>query len=1157
MKKTLLQFICMLVCGVWSTHAYAYWDRNPEPITSPDELKPGMFITLVNVNSEMASTKMLSTPGFTYGTYDNVMPKHVFELFDAGKNEWTGEQMYWLRSVETGKYLGSSNDWDAEQEDAIAITFAHGNVWAGVPDWGINFPGPDDDPVFPADKQPQWDWRNGDCLLFFQYLSENQVKGLGHVWGWDSYKTCSFNTYTLKPGERISSTTPWVAYEATQVDSPLDDLNELVNELVTANYTETRYLPGTTFGRIDTLIVAAYESALKAANDLLLDPASTDQQMRDAYKALLKAKNDLLTGVILPEDGHYYYIYLTDPRFEQNQGVKKAWYMDKNAVRWNSLDTDDISFLFKLEKQADGSFAIRSVMDNRYLSGATSVSETPTTTQSFFPSGHGNFYIINGIKPSTGGNDVYHADGHGDGKGITGPLKIWGQKGGLGTSDWNFMELTDLSRIDEMRKNYEQKVITEAFNEQLQQARTDSAAAYWTKNYIKRASQLSSNAVQQSEGSLANLLDGKYDTYFHSSWSTYIGEPHHLQIALDEPLQKFAVYFKKRHNNNNNRPVQMTILASNDGTSFNEVAVMPQAPDTLPTDANQIEYRSKAIDLGAPYKYIRFRVDTTNNGALEPAGPAKDSPRYPFFTFSEFMLSDEGFPVDPDCMGLREDMKPAYAALKAAIDEALAKDPKTVTQADVDALKAANEAFAKAYPDTTGLSSLIGLTNGYVETAFVVADGQEATMGMCTDQSKVDDMAAAATAARAALDANAKITRAEIDAQVTKLEAANEAFFRTVVMPEPNKWYFMESKCTSREDGTLGSIVYPASNAIGAQIKWGSSVNEGGTMNVKYLWRFVPVAGKEDVYAVQNMGTGYYMGEDRGLSTAFLLSDTIVEFKIAYVAGGELTLKANKEGSHMAHAQASGTVLVPWDSNKGSASAWTFVEASADEQVTEITLNNNSGDIICLPYDITGEFYGYNFDEGIDEAEVKAYTITDARYDEKGDITEIGVTAKEIGEEGITAGTPFLLIAGDINAETGVSLNIDLGLIFDSEISTVAKEDNGMIGLMATKTIEQTGIGYFSLTDGLQRSEKSIAISGQTGYIDGHKVKASGEAELYIPVKNGVITEIKQAVKDSKAIVNVYTVDGKLVRKNVKNADALKGLQKGLYVVNGKIYSVK
>ena len=192
--------------------------------------------------------------------------------------------------------------------------------------------------------------------------------------------------------------------------------------------------------------------------------------------------------------------------------------------------------------------------------------------------------------------------------------------------------------------------------------------------------------------------------------------------------------------------------------------------------------------------------------------------------------------------------------------------------------------------------------------------------------------------------------------------------------------------------------------------------------------------------------------------------------------------------------------------------------------------------------------------------EVTAYTITDARYDENQNITEIGISALDV-TDGISAGTPFILVAGELAADnTGDTINVDLGLVYDSEISTQAKEANGLIGLMNNLTVEQQGLGFFSL-NGLEsyNAEEmgNVVIGGQHGYIDGHKVVASGEAEIYIPVKNGVITEIKQAVKDSKAIVNVYTVDGKLVRKNVKNADALKGLQKGLYVVNGKVYSVK
>ena len=38
---------------------------------------------------------------------------------------------------------------------------------------------------------------------------------------------------------------------------------------------------------------------------------------------------------------------------------------------------------------------------------------------------------------------------------------------------------------------------------------------------------------------------------------------------------------------------------------------------------------------------------------------------------------------------------------------------------------------------------------------------------------------------------------------------------------------------------------------------------------------------------------------------------------------------------------------------------------------------------------------------------------------------------------------------------------------------------------------------------------------------------------------------------------NVYTIDGKLVKRNAKAADALKGLNKGIYIIGKKKVSVK
>ena len=136
-----------------------------------------------------------------------------------------------------------------------------------------------------------------------------------------------------------------------------------------------------------------------------------------------------------------------------------------------------------------------------------------------------------------------------------------------------------------------------------------------------------SNAKQSNEGTYEALLDGDYSTYFHSNWSGGPAEDHYLQAKLDEPIQKYQFYYKKRHNNNNNRPTSIVISASNDGTNFTEITTINEG---LPTDASVLDYVSDVIDLGAEYKYVRYTITNTNNGA-------KSNDHY-FFTFSEFYM---------------------------------------------------------------------------------------------------------------------------------------------------------------------------------------------------------------------------------------------------------------------------------------------------------------------------------------------------------------------------------------------------------------------------------------------------------------------------------------------------------------------------------------
>lgn len=144
---------------------------------------------------------------------------------------------------------------------------------------------------------------------------------------------------------------------------------------------------------------------------------------------------------------------------------------------------------------------------------------------------------------------------------------------------------------------------------------------------VKDFNKYTSNAKQATEGSYEALLDNEYTTFFHSCWSNGPDEDHYLQAELSKATQKFEFYFKKRSQNNNNRPTTIVISASNDGTTFTDITTLDSG---FPTEESVIDYLSSVIDLGASYKYVRFTILNTNNGA--------ENNGHKFFTFSEFYI---------------------------------------------------------------------------------------------------------------------------------------------------------------------------------------------------------------------------------------------------------------------------------------------------------------------------------------------------------------------------------------------------------------------------------------------------------------------------------------------------------------------------------------
>ena len=132
------------------------------------------------------------------------------------------------------------------------------------------------------------------------------------------------------------------------------------------------------------------------------------------------------------------------------------------------------------------------------------------------------------------------------------------------------------------------------------------------------ADMLSSNAVEPSEGSLANLLDGDVETYFHSAWSVAVEGSHYLQVALPAETTAFNFYYTTRSANGSAAPAKIIIEGSLDGVSFNKISTLT---DGLPTGGKET-YNSK-IMVGKPFKIIRFSVPENATGGN-------------FFVWSEF-----------------------------------------------------------------------------------------------------------------------------------------------------------------------------------------------------------------------------------------------------------------------------------------------------------------------------------------------------------------------------------------------------------------------------------------------------------------------------------------------------------------------------------------
>lgn len=114
------------------------------------------------------------------------------------------------------------------------------------------------------------------------------------------------------------------------------------------------------------------------------------------------------------------------------------------------------------------------------------------------------------------------------------------------------------------------------------------------------------------EGSVAGLIDGNPDTYYHSDYNAGVPLPHWLQFALPTESSAFRFEYLTRNAGAHVVPRRISLYGSEDGVAFKKIITLGE---TLPFDTGKT-YTSPVFVVGEKIKSIRMTVDDSLSGSF-------------------------------------------------------------------------------------------------------------------------------------------------------------------------------------------------------------------------------------------------------------------------------------------------------------------------------------------------------------------------------------------------------------------------------------------------------------------------------------------------------------------------------------------------------------
>ena len=964
------------------------------------------------------------------------------------------------------------------------------------------------------------------------------------------------------------------------------------------------FAAGSTPGTYDAAAVAAYKAAYDAAQavDGPEGDDMTEEQIKKLQDDLEKALAAVQGAMIHFSNGYYRFISAFAAYSEQQNGALKAMYdANDGGLSWKNLDATDASMIWNVTfNEATGFYKVTNVATGNGLNDCSNSARATTTTAAegnelqFITVGANEEFetafglLLSTKSPTANAYAFYHTGGHSAGAGVQGNIVGWCvSENTLDGSTWLIREVSQSevdAAIEKTQNKEKQDAMDAELAELLGNASTDfnKAASYITSEtgLITSASQYSSPYSQNDLGNPdgGNLSDGVLNdndpaTYWHSYWGggKVANGVHYLQIEAANS-DDFVIYYKRRAGASNDHLTKMSVYANNTPDGEKDSWTLLAKLD-FPYAAPGEELTSALIEQnGQSYNYYRlYEEATTTDGGRG------------YWHAAEIQL----FPsqLDPNSqlgqMCNNPSTKAIVDALKAAISNAQKVAAGETTQADIDALRNAYNAFQGIFVDPTALKEAIAAANA------AVAGAVEGDKPGFYPAGAANELKQAVEVAQNMLD-NGGYDETQISNSASSLNDMIGSLQTKVNKIEANKWYNIKVPTEEMYD----TYEWNKSNVTGNQAWFGryeslfgmtfaagtldktgdSTTDDNGTEHENYVqnilsdnavegmgaylfneddltnadaaaFRFVPA---QEGYAIQNKATGLFL-KAAGTSGSVSLSTIPSTFKPEYIGYGEIVFRAfnlNGDAQAALHLQKNYNSLVTWGVYEAGTNSALMIEAvDADDEIGSFTKSTRTGGV-------------YAYVNAVDvRYEDNAFGVMGI-YDVEG---ETHLALQEM--ETVPAGVPYIWTDGEVQnytADHADEMTEATATVVGTTIVADAKATNGLVGTL--KANIEAAAGNVIVNGTVSANTETASIAAGRAYLDVAQCpKITEEQAVQADVDvviSGKVTAINEVMANIAKAGSVYNMNGQLVSKKATLKD-VKAMGRGMYILNGVKILVK